>query len=185
VATVWLYPDDFDSDRFCFTESNFRERARSETTFQDIYPGIFRHPQSHPPLRLIESFIQRGGQSETTFTAKLPTEWVFEKFNPTVEDLKSRYDRIPPWMIEQIEWGKLVTVDPDSPTMPPTGDATKIHAKIPATVSEYPPEPEKPLGCKKCDWTGSHGAYALIDKDKPGKSAVCPRCHGQLHLAEY
>jgi hypothetical protein len=184
VATVWLYPDDFDSDGFYFTESDFRKRARSETTFHDIHPEIFRHPRPHPPLRLIESFMQQGEHSETTFTAKLPAEWVSEKLNPTVEDLRSRYDRIPLCMIEQIEWGELFTADQKT-SMPSAGDATKIHVKIPVTVSEYPPEPEDTLGCKNCDWTGSHEAYALIDKGGTGKSAVCPECHGQLHLAQH
>jgi hypothetical protein len=43
---------------------------------------------------------------------------------------------------------------------------------------------EPPLRCRDCDWTGDYSEYVQTDAEKTG-TAVCPRCKGQLQLAQY
>jgi Zn finger protein HypA/HybF involved in hydrogenase expression len=43
---------------------------------------------------------------------------------------------------------------------------------------------DDPLGCRDCPWTGGYDQYAQTDSEKTGR-AVCPRCKGQLQLAQH
>jgi|AKVG01.1.fsa_nt_gi Zn finger protein HypA/HybF involved in hydrogenase expression len=43
---------------------------------------------------------------------------------------------------------------------------------------------DDPLACRDCDWSGGYSDYAQTRSETTG-TAVCPRCKGQLQLAQY